>query len=99
MDNKDLIYPNKFKTSVYLKNIIKAKNVIVGDYSYYDAHNSNPLDFEKNNILFNYDIFGDKLIIENFVSIAEGVTFVMGAASHRLNTISTYPFNVMNGKW
>lgn len=99
MDNKDLIYPNKFKTSVYLKNIIKAKNVIVGDYSYYDAPNSNPLDFEKNNILFNYEIFGDKLIIGNFVSIAEGVTFIMGAANHRLNTISTYPFNIMNEKW
>lgn len=47
MDNEDLIYPNKFKTSVYLKNIIKVKNVIVGDYSYYDVPNSNPLDFEK----------------------------------------------------
>lgn len=52
MDNKALIYPNKFKTSVYLKNNIKAKNVIVGDYSYYDAPNSNPLDS-----LYCYDIY------------------------------------------
>ena len=28
------------------------------------------LDFEKDNILFNYEIFGDKLIIGNFVSIS-----------------------------
>lgn len=37
MLNKDLIYPNEFKTSVYLKNIIKAKNIIIGDYTYYDC--------------------------------------------------------------
>lgn len=97
--NKDLIYPNKFKTSVYLKNIIKSKNIIVGNYTYYDSPNSNPLDFEKNNVLFNYEIFGDKLIIGNFVSIAEGVTFLMGASNHRLNTVTTYPFNIMNESW
>ena len=68
--NKDLIYPSEFKTSFYLKNIIKAKNIIIGDYTYYDYTNGNPLDFEKDNILFNYEIFGDKLIISNFVSIS-----------------------------
>ena len=98
MLNKDLIYPNEFKTSVYLKNVVKAKNIIVGNYSYYDCPNGNPLDFEKNNVLFNYEIFGDKLIIGNFVSIAEGATFIMGAANHRLNSISPYPFNIMNEK-
>ena len=68
--NKDLIYPNEFKTSVYLTNIIKVKNIIIGDYTYYDCPNGNPLDFEKDNILFKYEIFGDKLIISNFVSIS-----------------------------
>ena len=59
MKNKDLIFPNEYKTSVYLKNIIKAKNIIVGNYYYYDSANSNPLDFEKNNVLFNYEFFGE----------------------------------------
>lgn len=99
MKNKDMVFPNELKTSIYLKNIIKAKNIIVGDYSYYDSPSGNPLDFEKNNVLFNYEIFGDKLIIGNFVSIAEGVTFIMGAANHRLNSVSTYPFNIMNKVW
>ena len=99
MKNKDMVFPNELKTSVYLKNIIKAKNIIVGDYSYYDSPSGYPLDFEKNNVLFNYEIFGDKLIIGNFVSIAEGVTFIMGAANHRLNSVSTYPFNIMNKVW
>ena len=89
--NKDLIFPNEYKTSVYLKNIIKAKNIIVGSYSYYDSANSNHLDFEKNNVLFNYEFFGEKLIIGNFVSIAEGVTFIMWAANHRMSSITTYP--------
>lgn len=70
MINKDLVYPNEFKTSFYLKNIIKAKNIIIGDCTYYDYPNGNPLDFEKDNILFNYEIFGDKLIISNFVNIS-----------------------------
>ncbi len=99
MKNKDLIFPNCFKTSVYLKNIIKAKNIIVGNYTYYNSSKDNPLDFEKNNILFNYEFFNEKLIIGNFVSISEGVTFIMGAANHRLNSISTYPFNIMNEEW
>lgn len=99
MKNKDLIFPNEYKTSVYLKNIIKAKNIIVGNYSYYDSANSNPLDFEKKNVLFNYEFFGEKLIIGNFVSIAEGATFIMGAANHRMNSITTYPFNIMNEDW
>ena len=45
MKNKDMVFPNELKTSVYLKNIIKAKNIIVGDYSYYDSPSGNPLDF------------------------------------------------------
>lgn len=99
MKNKDLIYPNEYKTSVYLKNIIKAKNIIVGDYTYYDSQTGNPLEFEDKNVLFNYDLFGDKLIIGNFCCIAEGATFIMGAANHRLNSASGYPFNIMNKEW
>lgn len=99
MKNKDLIFPNAFKTSVYLKNIIQAQNILVGNYTYYDCPSGNPLDFEKNNVLFNYEIFGDRLIIGNFTSIAEGVTFIMGAANHRLNSVTTYPFNVFNEEW
>lgn len=99
MLNKDLVFPNEFKTSVYLKNVIKAKNIHVGNYTYYDCPSGDPLEFETKNVLFNYEIFGDQLIIGNFVSIAEGATFIMGVANHRLNSISTYPFNIMNEKW
>ena len=54
--NPDEIFPNEYKTSCFIKNVIKAPNIIVGDYTYYDDNNA-PTDFEKNNILFNYPEF------------------------------------------
>ena len=46
------VFPNEYGTSVFLKNIVKAENIIVGDYTYYDDTKS-PLDWEHNNVLFN----------------------------------------------
>lgn len=92
------IYPNEFKTSVFLKNIITAPNISVGDYTYYDDAN-NPTEFEKHNILFNYPEFGDHLIIGKFCAIASGTKFIMGSANHRMSSISTYPFHVFGGAW
>lgn len=36
----------------------------------------------------------EKLIIGSYVSIAQGVTFILGG-NHRYDTLSTYPFKVM----
>ena len=59
-----------------------------------------PTQFEKRCVLFNYpEFFPDKLIIGKFCAIAQGVQFMMGAANHRINSLSTYPFNVMGGLW
>ncbi len=50
------IYPlPDYKSLVFLKNIIKASNIIVGNYTYFDDRRSDPLDFEENNVLYNYD--------------------------------------------
>lgn len=94
----DIIFPNEYKTSCYIKNVVKAPNIFIGDYTYYDDPVS-PTEFEKNNVLFNYPEFGDKLIIGKFCSIACGTTFIMGSANHRIDSVSTYPFNVFGGKW
>ena len=94
----NVIFPNEFHTSCYIKNVIKAPNVFVGDYTYYDDE-KDPMGFEKNNILFNYPIFGDRLIIGKFCQIASGTQFIMGAANHRLCSATTYPFNIMSEKW
>ena len=94
----ETIFPNEYKTSCYIKNVVKAPNIFIGDYTYYDDSIS-PMDFEKNNILFNYPEFVDRLIIGKFCSIACGTKFIMGTANHRINSVSTYPFNVFGGKW
>ena len=92
------VFPNEFKTSCFIKNIITAPNIIVGDYTYYDD-TEDPTGFEQNNVLFNYPEFGDKLIIGKFCSIASGTKFIMGPANHRISSVTTYPFNVFGGVW
>ena len=92
------IFPNEYKTSCFIKNVITAPNIIVGDYTYYDDALA-PTEFEKNNVLFNYPEFGDKLIIGKFCSIASGTKFIMSSANHRLGSVTTYPFNVFGGSW
>ena len=49
--NTNEIFPNGYRTSCFIKNVIKAPNIIVGDYTYYDDNND-PTNFEKNNVLF-----------------------------------------------
>lgn len=92
------IFPNEYKTSCFIKNVITAPNIIIGDYTYYDDETA-PTEFEKKNVLFNYPEFGDKLIIGKFCQIASGTKFIMGPANHRLDSITTYPFNVFGGLW
>ena len=94
----NVVFPNEYKTSVFLKNVVSAPNISVGDYTYYDSA-EHPEDFEKTQVLFNYPDFGDKLVIGKFCQIAHGTTFIMGAANHRLSSVSTYPFNVMGKTW
>lgn len=90
--------PNEYGTTVFLKNIVKAENIIVDDYTYYDDSHD-PMGWERNNVLFNYPFFGEKLIIGRYCCLAEGSTFIMGATNHRLSSVTTYPFSVMGGLW
>ena len=96
--NPNDVFPNEYKTSCYIKNVITAPNIFIGDYTYYDDP-VDPTGFEKNNVLYNWPEFGDKLIIGKFCSIACGTQFIMGSANHRISSVSTYPFNVFGGIW
>lgn len=96
--NPNVVFPNEFKTSCFLKNVISAPNIMVGDYTYYDDP-TDPTGFERNNVLFNYPEFGDRLIIGKFCSIASGTKFIMGPANHRISSVTTYPFQVFGGLW
>ncbi len=92
------IYPLKdYNRLVFLKNIIKSPNIIVGDYSYYDDHEDG-LNFEQN-VLYHFDFLGDKLIIGKFCAIGSNVQFIMNGANHRMDGISTFPFNIFGGNW
>ena len=94
----DVVFPNEYKTSCFIKNVVHAPNILIGDYTYYDDADD-PTGFERNNVLFNYPEFGDKLIIGKFCAIASGTKFIMGPANHRISSATTYPFNVFGGAW
>lgn len=92
------VFPNEYGTTCFIKNIVKAPNIFIGEYTYYDDP-VDPMGFEQNNVLFNWPEFGDKLVIGKFCAIANGTKFIMGPANHRISSISTYPFHVFGGAW
>ena len=73
--NPDTVFPNEYGTSCFLKNVITAPNIFVGDYTYYDDPAA-PADFEKNNVLFNWPEFGGQLNSGKFCSIATAYSVV-----------------------
>lgn len=81
----------------FLKNLISKPNIIIGDYSYYD----DPEDINNflKNILYHFEMIGDKLIIGKFCQIATGVRFIMDGANHSLQGFSTFPFSIFGGEW
>ncbi len=96
--NPNEVFPNEYKTSCFIKNVVTAPNIAVGDYTYYDD-TVDPTGFERNNVLFNYPEFGDHFVIGKFCQIASGTKFIMGPANHRISSATTYPFNVFGGAW
>ena len=102
---ENLVYPDPSSLypidgvtrTVFLKNIIKNPQIIVGDYTYYDDP-ENIYNFEKN-VLYLFQFMGDKLIIGKFCQIASGVRFLMNGSNHAMNGISTYPFKVFGKAW
>nr|WP_326184125.1 Vat family streptogramin A O-acetyltransferase [uncultured Oscillibacter sp.] len=92
------IHPNPNIPSVcYIKNTITRPNILVGDYTYYD----DPVDSEhfEDHVTHHYEFIGDRLVIGKFCAIARGVAFIMNGANHRMNSVTTYPFNIMGGGW
>ncbi|MEX3617108.1 Vat family streptogramin A O-acetyltransferase [Paenibacillus glucanolyticus] len=93
-----VIYPNEaIKSICYIKNVVTRPNIIVGEYTYYDDINGAD-EFEKH-VTHHYEFIGDKLIIGKFCAIAKGIEFVMNGANHRMQSVTTYPFNIMGNGW
>ena len=94
------IYPRtNDRETVYLKNVITNPNIIVGDFTMYNDYVNDPRLFEKNNVLYQYPINHDKLIIGKFCSIACGAKFIFNSANHTLSSLSTYPFPIFFEEW
>lgn len=93
LPNWDEIFPLKsgLESVTYIKPIIKNKNIIVGEFSYYAGQ-----DFEKQ-VTHHYDFIGDKLIIGKFCQIGLGVEFMMNGANHAMGGVSTFPFYIFKG--
>lgn len=93
------LYPNEnIKTTCYISNLPKRANVEIGDYTYYSDNTKSPERFYEN-IEHHYEFLGDELIIGKFCAIAEGVKFIMNGANHRMEGITTYPFNIFGSGW
>jgi len=83
---------------IFLKNIIKAPNIFVGDYTYFDDRRHGPEHFEEYNVLYNYDFSKVKLVIGKFCAIAAETKFIM-TGDHKLDAISTFPFPIFQHGW
>ncbi|MDR3345144.1 MAG: CatB-related O-acetyltransferase [Oscillospiraceae bacterium] len=93
MPNPNTIFPApSIDTVTYVKPTVKSENVIVGDFTYFSG-----IDFEKH-ITHHYNFYGDKLIIGKFCQIASGVEFIMNGANHQMDTVSTFPFYIFEGR-
>lgn len=98
--NTNKVYPrsNDYQT-IYLKNVITRDNIKVGDYTIYNDYYNDPRDFEKNNVLYQYPINNDKLVIGKFCSIACKAKFLMTSGNHTLKSLSTYTFPIFYEEW
>ena len=100
MANPEKIYPRSGdKETVYLKPVISNPNISVGEFTMYNDFVNDPMQFERNNVLYQYPINHDKLIIGKFCSIACGAKFIFNSANHTLSSVSTYPFPIFFEEW
>jgi virginiamycin A acetyltransferase len=86
-----------FPQVCFIRNTVNNPNIVIGDYTYYDA----PEDAEyfERNVLYHFPFIGDKLVIGKFCAIARGVKFIMNGANHKLGGFSTYPFQIFGNGW
>lgn len=92
-------YPIKgYDKLIFLKPHIKASNIFIGDYTYFDDRRYGPDKFEEYNVLYNYDFSKNKLVIGKFCAIAAETKFIM-TGDHKLDAFSTYPFPIFGNGW
>ncbi|MEV0843521.1 CatB-related O-acetyltransferase [Actinocatenispora sera] len=81
---------------VFLKPLVTAPHLVVGEYTYYDDPDD-ATNFETRNVLYAYG--PERLIIGKYCAIATGTRFLMAGAAHPTVGVSTYPFTMFGGRW
>ncbi|MFD7863624.1 CatB-related O-acetyltransferase [Streptomyces sp. NPDC059783] len=81
---------------VFLKPLITAPNIVVGEYTYYDDPEE-ATEFESRNVLYAYG--PERLVIGRYCALAAGIRFLMAGAEHPTMGASTYPFTMFGGRW
>lgn len=87
------------RQTVYLDAVVKNPNITIGAYTMYHDFVNDPVEFEKNNVLYHYPINKDRLFIGKFCSIACGAKFIFTSANHTMSSLSTYPFPLFFEEW
>ena len=96
----ETIYPRTGdRQTVYLRAVVHGHNISVGDYTIYNDFVRDPVEFERNNVLYHYPVNGDRLVIGKYCSIACGAKFLLNSANHTLRSLSTYPFPIFYETW
>lgn len=102
MNGPDPMDPHPMKAAPrvgFLKPLVKAENVEIGEYTYYDDPDGPEHFYEKKCVLYHYPFVGDWLRIGRFCALARGVRFIMNGANHAMGGFSTYPFNIFGAGW
>ena len=99
ISEKDVYPRSGDRQTVYLKSVVTRPAITVGDYTMYNDFVNDPRQFEQNNVLYQYPINGDRLIIGKFCSIACGARFLFTSANHTKRSLSTYPFPLFFEEW
>lgn len=82
----------------FLKPLVSAENIEIGEFTYYDDP-AGPEHFTEKCVLYHYPFIGDRLVIGRFCAIAEGAKFIMNGANHAMSGFSTFPFNIFGHGW
>ena len=97
--NPSTIYPLEgYDKLLFLRPFVKACNIFIGEYTYFDDRRNGPDKFEEYNVLYNYDFSKNKLVIGKFCAIAAETKFIM-TGDHKLDAFSTYPFPIFGHGW
>ncbi len=94
------VYPRTGdRQTVYLNAVVRDESIEVGDYTIYNDFVHDPLEFERNNVLYHYPINRERLVIGKFCSIACGAKFIFNSANHTLGSLSSYTFPLFFEEW